>query len=143
MEITAVAIQEVNPNSNVIFTDIVIPGSPSIIHRPDSGLIKVRGLQNCRCQTRARFKLYFNGNAEIPTGGTATDTIALAITLDGEPLGAATMLSTPGAVERYNNLSASTYIDIPTGCCGTISVKNIGVADINIQDANLIVERVA
>lgn len=141
MEITAVAIQEVANNQNVIFTETIIPGSPSIIHRAGSGIVKVRGA--CNCQDRARFKVYFNANAEIPADGTATSVISLAISLDGEPVGAATMLSTPGAVERYSNISSSVYIDIPARCCSTIGVKNISGFDVNVQNANLIVERVA
>lgn len=141
MEIANVAIQGVANNENVIFSEVITSGSPTIIHRVGSSIVKVRGLTNCQC--RARFRVFFNGNVEIPTDGTATSVISIAISVDGEPVGAATMLSTPGAVDQYNNISASTYIDVPAGCCSTIAVKNISGVDINIQNANLIVERVA
>ena len=41
MEITANALQTVNENQNVLFTDTVICGSCSMMHRDGSGLITV------------------------------------------------------------------------------------------------------
>lgn len=93
-------------------------------------------------QCRARFRATFNGNVAIPADGTLAP-ISLAITVNGEAIGPATMISTPAAVEEFNNVSASVYLDVPAGCCYTISVKNISEDDIDVQNANLIVERVA
>ena len=70
MEITAVALQEVAENQNVLFTDTVICGGPSIIHRGGSGLVTLRGLTN---QCRAQYKVTFGGNIAIPTGGTVEE----------------------------------------------------------------------
>jgi hypothetical protein len=53
------------------------------------------------------------------------------------------MISTPAAVEEFNNVSAGIYLDVPSGCCYTISVKNLTEGDIEVQNANLIIERVA
>ena len=53
------------------------------------------------------------------------------------------MISTPAAVEEFNNVSAAIYLDVPAGCCYTISVKNLSEDDIDVQNANLIIERVA
>jgi hypothetical protein len=53
------------------------------------------------------------------------------------------MISTPAAVEEYNNVFSAIFIDVPRGCCSQISVKNISDDDIEIQNANLIIERVA
>jgi hypothetical protein len=79
MEITAVALQEVAENQNVLFTDTVICGNPSIVHRGGSGLVTLRGLTN---QCRAQYKVTFGGNIAIPTGGTVEE-ISLALTIDG------------------------------------------------------------
>ena len=141
MEITANAIQTVATNSDVLFTDTIVPGCASIIHRGGSGLVTLRGLANNQC--RARFRVSFSGNIAIPTGGTAPAAATLAIALSGEALPASTMISTPAAVEQYNSISTSIFIDIPTGCCAQISVKNIGAEAVEVQNANLIVERVA
>lgn len=139
MELTANAIQTITANGNVLFTDTVVPGNCSITHRDGSGLVTLRGLTN---QCRARFRVSFGGNIAIPTGGTVGP-ISLALAVDGEPVATTTMISTPTAVEEYNNVFSAIFLDIPKGCCSQISVKNISDEDIEIQNANLIIERVA
>lgn len=139
MEITAVALQEVAENQNVLFTDTVICGGPSIIHRGGSGLVTLRGLTN---QCRAQYKITFGGNIAIPTGGTV-EAISLALTIDGEPLGSTLMIETPAAVEEFSNVFSAVYIAVPRGCCVTVGVRNTSTQAINVQNANLIVERVA
>lgn len=53
------------------------------------------------------------------------------------------MIVTPAAVEQYFNVASCVYIDVPTGCCSTAGVTNTSNQTINVQNANLIVERVA
>lgn len=139
MEITANAVQTVLENQNVIFTDNVVCGSASIIHRDGSGLVTLRGITS---QCRARFKVSFGANIAIPTGGTV-EPISLAITIEGEPIGTTTMTITPAAVENFFNVSSSIYVDVPRGCCLSAGVRNINTQSILVQNANLIVERVA
>lgn len=139
MEITANAIQTVTSNANVLFIDTIACGNCSITHREGSGLVTLRGLTN---QCRARFRVSFGGNIAIPTGGTVGP-ISLALAIDGEPVATTTMISTPAAVEEYNNVFSAIFLDIPKGCCSQISVKNISDDDIEVQNANLIIERVA
>ena len=139
MEIIANALQTVAANQNVYFTDDVIGGSMTISHRSNSGLINIRGITN---QCRARFRIYFGGNIAIPTGGTVGP-ITLAIALDGEAVPSTSMTVTPAAVEQFFNVSSSVFVEVPRGCCVTISVKNIGDDAIEVENANLIVERVA
>lgn len=139
MEITANAIQTVNENQNVLFTDSVISGNCSITHRDGSGLVTLRGLTN---QCRARFKVTFGGNIAVPTGETV-GAISLAISLDGEPIPTTTMTVVPAAVEDYWNVFSAIFIEVPRGCCSTVGVRNISGIPINVQNANLIIERVA
>lgn len=139
MEITAVALQEVAENQNVLFTDTVICGNPSIVHRAGSGLVTLRGLTN---QCRAQYKVSFGGNIAIPTGGTVEE-ISIALTIDGEPLGSTLMIETPAAVEEFSNVFSAVYIAVPRGCCVTVGVRNTSAQAINVQNANLIVERMA
>lgn len=140
MEIIANALQTVASNANVQFTNTVICGNCSITHRAGSGLVTLRGLTNC--QNRARFKVSFGGNISIPTGGTV-GSISLAIAIDGESIDSTTMIVTPAAVDQFFNISSEIFIDVPKNCCISVSVKNISTQAINIQNANLIVERVA
>ena len=139
MEIIANAVQTVNANGNVLFTDTVVCGKYSITHREGSGLVNLRGITN---QCRARYKVTFGGNVAIPTGGTVAP-ITLALAMSGEPVASSTMISTPAAVEEYNNVFTSMFIDVPRGFSFQISVTNTGTEAIEIQNANLIVERVA
>lgn len=139
MEITANALQTVSENQNVLFTDTVICGSCSIVHREGSGLVTLRGITE---QCRARYRVSFGGNIAIPADGTV-EPISLALAINGEPVATTTMISTPAAVEQFNNVYSSIFIDVPRGCCSQISVRNISTQTIDVQNANLIVERVA
>ena len=139
MELTANAIQTIAEGINVYFTNTVVPGNCSIIHRENSGLVTLRGLTD---QCRARYRVSFGGNIAIPATGTVGP-ISLAIAINGEPVVTTTMISTPAAVDEYHNVFSSIFIDIPRGCCSQISVKNTSDQAIDVQNANLIIERVA
>lgn len=139
MELTANALQTVELNQNVQFTDTAVCGSCSILHRDGSGLVTLRGLTN---QCRARFKAFFSGNIALPAGGTV-EAISLALAVNGEAIASTTMIQTPAAVEEFANVASAVYIDVPVNCCVTISVRNTSSQAIDVQNANLIVERVA
>lgn len=140
MEIIANALQTVEANQNVLFTDTVVCGSYSIIHRDGSGLVTLRGLTNTQC--RARFRVSFGANIALPADGTV-DPISLALTIDGEPVAATTMIFTPVAAEDFGNVFSSVFIDVPKSCCSRVSVTNTSTQAIDVQNANLIIERVA
>lgn len=139
MQITANALQTVAINQNVFFTDTTTRGSCSIVHTDGSGLTTLRGVTN---QCRARFQATFGANVALPTGATVGP-ITLAISVNGEAIGPTTMIVTPAAVEEFQHVSTTYLIDVPAGCCYTISIQNIGATEIEVQNASLIVERVA
>ncbi len=140
MEIIANALQTVLANRNVYFTDTpVASNTGAVMHRDDSGLVTLRG---CTNQCRARYRASFGGNIAVPTGGTVGP-ISLAIAIEGEPIAATTMTVTPAAAGEFFNVYASTFIDVPRGCCISVSVQNITADSVDVQNANLIIERVA
>ena len=139
MEIIATATQTVASDQNVLFTDTVTNGNCSITHRIGSGLVTLRGTT---AQCRARYKVSFGGNIAIPTGGTV-EAVQVALAIDGEGLASSTMIVTPAAVEEYFNVFGAMFIDVPKNCCLTVSVKNTSAQAVLVQNANLIVERVA
>lgn len=141
MEITNNALQEVAVNNSVVFSDTVIGGSCSILHRVGSALVTLRGLTS-GCCTRARFRVTFGGNVALPANVGVAPT-QLAISIDGEQIASTTMITTPGALSQFNNVSSTAFIDVPANCCVQVGVKNIGATALSIQNANLIVERVA
>lgn len=142
MEITATALQTVEENDNVFFTDTAVKrkNCSSIFHREGSGLVSLRGIGN---QCRARFRVSFGANVGLPTGGVPAEPIRLAIAINGEQVPSTTMISTPAAVEEFNNIYSSIFLDVPAGCCYQISVKNVSEQAVDVQNANLIIERVA
>lgn len=138
-EYIATDVQTVETNQNVLFTDTPICGSNSIFHRQGSGLFTLRGITN---QCRARFKVTFGANIAIPETETV-DPISVAIAINGEPILSTTMIVTPAAVSQFFNVGRTIYIDIPAGCCSQISIKNTSTQSISIENANLIIDRVA
>lgn len=139
MEITANALQTVETNQNVLFTETPVCGNNSIVHREGSGLVTLRGITR---QCRALFRVTFSGNIAISEGGTV-EPISIAIALDGEAVASSRMISTPAAAEEFNNVSSSLFVCVPASCCMTASIRNTSTQSIDVQNANLIVERVA
>lgn len=139
-EYTAIAPQTVAINGNVIFTETAVDGCCAIIHREGSGIITLRGITN---QKHARYHVTFGANASTPAGSAVGDAVSLAIAINGEAMGSATMITTPTLATQMNNVAAGIYVDVPRGCCITVSVKNIGTGSAVVQNANLIVEKVA
>ena len=138
LELSNVVLQTVAPQANVLFAETPVRDCRGqIVHREGSGIVTLRGAPNC-----ARYKVSFGANVAIPTGGTVGP-ISLAITIDGEPLGSATMIVTPTVVDALFNVFGAVFITVPCNCCVTIGVRNIGPDPIDAQNANLIVERVA
>lgn len=125
-------------NQDVLFTDsAVCSNNNSILHRSGSGLVTLRGITN---QCRTRFKITFGGNIAVPITETVKP-ISLAIAINGEPVQSTNMIATPAAVGEFFNVGRSIYVDVPSGCCVQISIKNTTEGAISVQNANLIVER--
>lgn len=138
-EFTNVYVQQVAAGQNVVFTETPVSGSNCIVHREGAGIVTLRGQTN---QCRARYKVSFGGNIAIPTGG-AVGPISIAIAVSGEPLLSATATVTPAAVSDFFNVFTAVYIEVPRGCCVTIAVENTSAETIEVENSNLIVERVA
>lgn len=140
-EYSAIASQTVEVDENVLFNN----GSRAcrkgfIQHRDDSGIFFLKGSSN---GCRAVYRVTFDGNIAIATGGTV-EPISVALTINGESLGNATATVTPAAIGDFFNVSVTTFIDIPCGCCVTVSVKNMSdTTAISVTNANIIFDRVA
>ena len=140
-EYSAVAVQTVAVDDNILFDN----GSRAcrkgfVQHRDDSGIFFLKGATN---GCRAVYRVTFNGNIAIATGGTV-EPISVALTINGEELGNATATVTPAAIGDFFNVSVTTFIDIPCGCCVTISVENVSdTTAIDVTNANIIFDRVA
>ena len=138
-EFTANALQTVAVGQNVLLTETPVSGSGCIQHREGSGIVTLRG-QTQQC--RARYKVSCGANLAIPTGGTAGP-ISVAIAINGEPLASATAIVTPAAVNEFWNIYTAVNVEVPCGCCVNVAVENTSATAIDVQNAKLIVERVA
>ena len=141
---TNTALQSVAAGQNAVFAETPISCNKGLVlHREGSGIFTLRG-PGCNCgQCFSRYKITFGGNVAIPDGGDTATPIALAISLDGEALAAATMIETPGATAQFNNVFAAAIVTVPKGCCVTVGVVNSGTQAAYLQNASIIIERIA
>ena len=140
-EYSAVALQTVDVDDNIIFNNGFRACRKGFIsHRDDSGIFTLQGARN---GCKAIYKVSFQANIAIATGGTV-EPIGIALTLNGETLGNATAIVTPAAIGDFWSVSAETFIDIPCTCCVTVSVENTSdTTAIDVTNANIIFDRVA
>lgn len=143
-EFTANAPQNVGIGQNVLFTETAIACRKRyVIHREGAGVITLRGIVNCPCQNAfARYEVSFGANIAIPEGGTV-EPISLAIAIDGEALPTSSAIVTPAAAGDFWNVYVSANITVPAGCCYTIAVENTSTQAIDVQNANIKINRTA
>lgn len=143
-------VQEVQVNQNVLLQDSIPCTKGYVYHRNGSGILTLRGIVNNTCCGFARYQVTFNGNIAVPTDGTV-GAIAIALALDGEPIQTSKAIVTPAAVDEYFNVTSTAIITVPRGCCENLSVENVSEGAtaaatptaINVQNANLVVSRIA
>lgn len=124
---------------NLPLTETAVAGKSCVVHREGAGVVTLRGITT---QCKARYKVSFGANIAVPTGGTV-GAISMALAVNGEPLNSATAIVTPAAVEDFWNIYVSVFVDVPRGCCVTVSAENTSTQTISVANSNLIVERIA
>lgn len=110
-----------------------------IMHNDSSGVFRVKGVANS-CKTI--YKVHFNANIAVSAGGTVGE-ISVALVQNGEVLRNAVGTVTPTVAEAFFNTGFETFIELPCGCCDTISVRNISDTPIDVINANIIIDRIA
>lgn len=149
-EYTYNPVQEVQPNQAVLLSDSIPCTKGYVYHRNESGIVTLRGIVNCPNACFARYQVTFNGNIAVPTDGTVGP-ISISLAISGEPILTSRAIVTPAAVDEYFNVTSTAIITVPKGCCFNVSVENTSegatAADaptaINVQNANLVVSRIA
>ena len=137
-EYTNVAVQTIQPNQNALFSDETSSCNRGfVMHRPGSGQFTLKGCtQNCR----AKYRVSFSGNIAVAAGGTAGP-ISVAIAINGEADLSTNAIVTPAAVGDYFNVAMSTDVWVPKGCCVQVSIKNTSTQAIDMQNANITINR--
>lgn len=157
-EFTYNPVQTVQPNQPVLLNTTIGCNKGYVIHREGSGIVTLRGIVNNPTTCFARYQVTFNGNIAVPEGGTAGP-ISIAIAIDGEPVLTSRAVVTPAAASEappsdanYFNVTSTAIITVPKGCCFNVSVENTSTSatptttpapPINVQNANLVVDRIA
>ena len=143
-------IQLVQPNQPVVLRTSIGCPNGYVYHRPESGILTLRGIIKNSCACFARYQVTFNGNIAVPTDGTAGP-ISVSLAVDGEPIPTSRAIVTPTVVDSYFNVTSTAIINIPRGCCFNVSVENTSLGAtaaaaapaIKVQNANLTVTRIA
>ena len=150
-EYLANAPQSVALNAPIIFTASIPCRKGYVYHENGQGIFILRGIVNCPNACFATYRVTYNGNVAIPTGGAVTP-VALALTVNGEPRLTSRAIYTPAAVEEYGNLTSTAIIKVPRGCCFSLSVEYVSASEdptvtptpiVTVQNSNLVVDRIA
>ena len=148
-EYLANPVQTVALNAPILFNASIPCNKGYVYHEDETGVFILRGItSNCF----ARYQVTFNGNIAIPEGGEITP-IAVALAVSGEPRLTSRAIFTPAAVDEYGNVTSTALITVPKGCCFSLSVEYVDATTddaattptplINVQNANLVINRVA
>lgn len=145
-------IETVALNAAIPFIDSIRCNKGYVFHQNGTGIFVLRGIVNNPTSCFARYEVEFTGNIAIPDGGDLTP-IATAIVVSGEERIGSRSIYTPAAVDEYGNVTSRAVVDVPRGCCFTVSVEYVnGTIDdptvvptpiINVIDGSLSITRVA
>lgn len=147
-EYLANAVQTISLNQPAIFTASIPCTKGYVYHEDETGIFILRGVTS---GCFARYQVTFNGNIAIPEEGEVTP-IAVALTVNGEPRPTSRAIFTPAEADEYGNVTSTAIITVPKGCCFTLSVRYVAADEdpattptpvINLQNANLVINRVA
>lgn len=116
-----------------------------ILHNNTSGVFRLKGI--CKnCATRAVYKVNFHANVAVAPAddGGVLEPVTLALTQNGETMLNTVSTVTPAAIGNLWVINFETLIELPCGCCDTISVRNISATTaIEVENANILFERIA
>lgn len=132
-----VASQTVAANQNVLFvTDRVRTKSCSsccgwLSHDAGSGLFTLT--------KPGVYKILYNANITSVDPGVAS----LVLEQNGEAIGGTQSIYTIATASALGNVSASTLVNVPCGASYTITLTNNSTLSLNVQDANIIITKIA
>ena len=150
--LTRDTVESVTLNTAIPFIDSIPCNKGYVFHQNGTGIFVLRGIVKNSCSCFARYEVEFTGNISIPEEGELTP-IATAIVVSGEERIGSRSIFTPAAVDEYGNVTSRAIVDVPRGCCFTVSVEYVNgtVIDpattptplINVIDVSLSINRVA
>lgn len=137
-------VQTIAPGASVVFNLTQIPDmSGDIMHQDGTSSFMLSGgpsrRRTCPCcnkQSCRQYLVNFGANVAIATGETVGP-ISVAISVNGATVPASTMITTPTAVDAYENISREMPVPIFCGCCQSVTITNTSDAAITMQNATL------
>ena len=150
-EYLANQVQAVDLNTPVILSASIPCNRGYVYHEDGTGVFLLRGITNGQCF--ATYQVVFNGNIALPAEAAEIVPISIAIAVNGEPRLTSRAIFTPAAVDEYGNVTSTAIITVPKGCCFSLSVRYVDATvddpattptpSINVQNANLVINRIA
>lgn len=148
-EYVNIAVQTVAADENVLFLDSKPCNRGLVFHREGSGIFTLRGPSQ-GCNRFSRYKIAFNGNIALAEGATVGP-VAVSLAINGEVVQTNRAIVTPAAVGDFFNVTVVAIVDIPSGCCTSIAIKNaqagvgevLDVQPIDVANPNLTIDRIA
>lgn len=141
--------EQIVPLNEAIDFEASIPCNRGLVfHEDGTGVFTLCGRTN---GCFARYKVTYNGNVAVPTGGTVAP-IAVAVSVNGEPRMMSRAIFTPAAAGEYGNVTSTAIVTVPRGCCFSVSVRAVsGITDgttvppasIIQIDGNVTIDRIA
>ena len=131
-------------NGSIPFNASIPSPNDNIYHEDGSGIFILRGITN---NCFARYVVTFNGNISVPEDGTVVP-ISIGITENGEVKEESIATYTPADVDALGNITSTTSITVPKGCCFTVAVRYVSeeadpTPTINISNGSVRISRTA
>ena len=142
-------VQEVALYSPILFRSSIPCTKGLIIHEDETGNFILRGANNGNNWTH--YQVTFNGNVALPEGAD-TVSIAVALTINGEPRYVSRAIFSPSEAEEFGNVTSTAIIKVPRCCCYSLGVEAVPATTdptvtpasiIEVQNANLTIARIA
>lgn len=140
-------------NAPIPFIDSIPCNKGYVFHQSGTGIFVLRGIVNNPSSCFARYEVEFTGNIAVPEESEEITPIATAIIVSGEERIGSRSIFTPAEVDEYGNVTSRAVVDVPKGCCFTVSVEYVNgtVNDptvvptplINVIDGSLSITRTA
>lgn len=139
-----VPVQTVNAGEEILLENSIRCPKGRVLLREGSGVITLKGPSPCTCNRFARYRVTLNGNMAVPTTGTAGP-IEVTLILNGGAVQSSKAIITPAAVDEYFNFTVTAVVDIPNGCCPSITFRNTSLnnTQINVQNVNVVIDQKA
>jgi hypothetical protein len=148
-EYLSVLTQSVALNNPIVFTDSIPCTKGCVYHEDGTGIFILRGITN---NCFARYQVTYNGNINVPEGGTVT-AIGLALSVNGEERPSSLAIFYPQAVSEPGNVTSTAIVTVPKGCCFSVAVRYVDATTsdpattptpvIEVANSNLVITRIA